>query len=89
VEANFGGTPPHTPARLGDRWEERPVGAPAGNQRLALARRILGVDGSGQIPGVFAVGDVVDDIYRLPITAAASGCSVAIDAEHYLQEGKT
>jgi thioredoxin reductase (NADPH) len=44
---------------------------------------------SGQTPGVFAVGDVVDYIYRLPITAAASGCSVAIDTEHYLQEGKT
>jgi thioredoxin reductase (NADPH) len=43
----------------------------------------------GQTPGVLALGDLVDNIYRLPITAAASGCSVAIDAEHYLQEGKT
>jgi thioredoxin reductase (NADPH) len=49
----------------------------------------IGVDVSGQTPGVFAFSGLVDYIYRLPITAAASGCSVAIDAEHYLQEGKT
>ncbi|WP_077341336.1 thioredoxin-disulfide reductase [Pseudocolwellia agarivorans] len=63
------------------------------DQQLKMDHGYLTITGGNKgnltqtsVDGVFAAGDVADQIYRQAITSAGSGCMAALDAEKFLAE---
>jgi thioredoxin reductase (NADPH) len=54
------------------------------NGYITIKSGLAGDATATSIAGVFAAGDVADQIYRQAVTSAGAGCMAALDAEKYL-----
>lgn len=59
------------------------------NGYIVVKTGLTGEATATSTPGVFAAGDVADQIYRQAITSAGAGCMAALDAEKYLDAQET